>query len=128
VSNFGDGTVSVITTATGAVSAPITVGKNPHGAAITPDGKRAYVPNIGDGTVSVITTATGAVSAPITVGTTPSDVRITPDGKRVYVPNRGDGTVSVITTATGAVTPITVGNGPIRVAMCPAVGTRRSRR
>ena len=53
---------------------------------------------------------------------------ITPDGKQVYVANRGDGTVSVITTATGAVTPITVGNGPIRVAICPAAGTRRSRR
>ena len=64
------GTVSVITTATGAVSAPITVGKSPTGVAITPDGKRAYVANLfGDGTVSVITTATGAVSAPITVGT-----------------------------------------------------------
>ena len=60
--------MSVITTATGAVSAPITVGKAPLGVAITPDGKHAYVANDGDGTVSVITTATGAVSAPITVG------------------------------------------------------------
>ena len=68
VTNTGDGTVSVITTATGAVSAPITVGNGPAGVAITPDGKHAYVTNSGDGTVSVITTATGAVSAPITVG------------------------------------------------------------
>ena len=63
VTNDGDGTVSVITTATGAVSAPITVGNLPHSVAITPDGKHAYVANCGDGTVSVITTATGAVSA-----------------------------------------------------------------
>ena len=68
VANNGDGTVSVITTATGAVSRPITVGNAPTMVAITPDGKRAYVTNYGDGTVSVITTATGAVSAPITVG------------------------------------------------------------
>jgi YVTN family beta-propeller protein len=54
----------VINTATNAVSAPITVGKNPTGAAITPDGKHVYVTNFLDGTVSVITTATGAVSAP----------------------------------------------------------------
>ena len=54
----GDGTVSVITTATGAVSAPITVGNAPIGVAITPDGKHAYVTNNVDGTVSVITTAT----------------------------------------------------------------------
>jgi YVTN family beta-propeller protein len=119
--------VSVITAATGAVT-PITVGNNPVGPEITADGKRAYVTNFGDGTVSVITTATGAVSAPITVGTNPHGAAITPDGKRAYVPNIGDGTVSVITTATGAVTPITVGNGPIRVAFCPAASTRRSRR
>ena len=75
VTNNGDGTVSVITTATGAVSAPITVGSRPVGVAITPDGKHVYVVNSsvdnfvtndvvsnGAGTVSVITTATGAVS------------------------------------------------------------------
>ncbi len=47
VTNYGDGTVSVITTATGAVSAPITVGKVPVAVAITPDGKHAYVTNEG---------------------------------------------------------------------------------
>jgi YVTN family beta-propeller protein len=36
VTNFGDDTVSVITTATGAVSAPITVGKVPYSVAICP--------------------------------------------------------------------------------------------
>ena len=36
VTNYVDGTVSVITTATGAVSAPITVGKGPSGVAICP--------------------------------------------------------------------------------------------
>jgi YVTN family beta-propeller protein len=36
VTNFGDDTVSVITTATGAVSAPITVRKAAAGVAICP--------------------------------------------------------------------------------------------
>ena len=36
VTNHGDGTVSVITTATGVVSAPITVGKGPTGIAFCP--------------------------------------------------------------------------------------------
>ena len=114
MANEDGGTVSVITTATGAVSAPIPVGKRPYGVAITPDGKHAYVTDFvgGDGdTVSVITTATGAVSAPITVGKGPVEVAITPDGKHAYVANSGDGTVSVITTATGAVSaPIPVGS------------------
>ena len=81
--------MSVITTATGAVSAPITVSKGPGagGVAITPDGKHAYVTNVFGGTVSVITTATGAVSAPITVGKGPTAVAITPDGKHAYVTN-----------------------------------------
>ena len=70
--------MSVITTATGAVSAPITVGRGPDAVAFTPDGKHAYVTNYGDGTVSVITTATGAVSAPITVGKVPDGVAICP--------------------------------------------------
>ena len=68
VTNFTDSTVSVITTATGAVSTPITVGEAPATVAITPDGKHAYVtnegPNGAGNTVSVITTATGAVSPP----------------------------------------------------------------
>ena len=37
--------MSVITTATGVVSAPITVGNDSDGVAITPDGKHAYVTN-----------------------------------------------------------------------------------
>jgi YVTN family beta-propeller protein len=86
VTNEGDGTVSVITTATGAVSAPITIGKAPPpggsggvgGVAITPDGKHAYVVDGVAGAVSVITTATGAVSAPITVGKVPYSVAICP--------------------------------------------------
>ena len=47
VTNYTDSTVSVITTATGAVSAPITVGEAPAAVAITPDGKHAYVTNEG---------------------------------------------------------------------------------
>jgi YVTN family beta-propeller protein len=48
-------------------------------------------------------------------------VTFTPHGERAYVANKDDGTVSVITTATGVVSDtIKVGNGPIRVAICPA--------
>ena len=52
VTNNTDGTVSVITTATHAVSAPITVGTQPVGVTITPDGEYAYVANNIDDTVS----------------------------------------------------------------------------
>ena len=124
-----DGTVSVITTATGAVAAPVSTATARGGVGLTPDGKHVYVPNSNDGTVSVIDTATGAVSPnSIIVGNGPVGLTVTPDGKRVYVANAGDNTVSVITTATGAVSPpITVGNGPIFMAICPARGTHNRR-
>ena len=93
VANNGDGTVSVITTATGVVSATIPVGASPGGVAFTPDGKHAYVANNGDGTVSVITTATGVVSGTFTIGTNPAGVAITPDGKHAYVANNSTGSV-----------------------------------
>ena len=113
--------MSVITTATGAVSATIPVGNGPVGLAITPDGKHAYVANGGRRHGVGDHTATGAVSATIPVGSRPGlGVAITPDGKHAYVTNIGDGTVSVITTATGAVSAtITVGNVPIGVAITP---------
>ncbi len=85
------GNVFVIDTATGKVSAVITVGGWPDGVAITPDGKYAYVassdPSTGPappepldrhGTVSVIDTATGKVSAVIDVGSQAGGVAICP--------------------------------------------------
>jgi YVTN family beta-propeller protein len=48
------GTVSVIDTGAGAVTATIPVGSNPEGVAVSPDGHRAYVTNGGSGTVSVL--------------------------------------------------------------------------
>ncbi len=124
VNNQGDNTVSVITTATGAVSAPITVGANPGGLAVTPDGTHVYVANPGDskaaGTVSVIDTKTGVVSATIAVGAGPGIVEITPDGTHAYVLNSTDSTVSVIDTATGVVSAtIPVGRGPLGLAFTP---------
>jgi len=79
VTNNTDGTVSVITTATHAVSAPIAVGTQPVGVTITPDGKYAYVANNIDDTVSIITTATGAVSTPIPVGSRPRGIAVCPE-------------------------------------------------
>jgi YVTN family beta-propeller protein len=46
VANSGDGTVSVIDTATNTVvGTPIPAGREPFGIAVTPDGRRAYVAN-----------------------------------------------------------------------------------
>jgi YVTN family beta-propeller protein len=108
----------VIDTATNTVvGSPITVGTNPQGVAVTPDGSKVYVANNGiTGTVSVIDTATNTVvGSPIPVNFGPLGVAVTPDGSKVCVAKEGSESVSVIDTATNTVvgSPITVGNGPV---------------
>jgi YVTN family beta-propeller protein len=139
ITNGGDNTVSVISTATNTViGSPISVGRQPAGVAVTPDGSKVYVTNYGDpgtpmdaGSVSVINTATNTViGSPISVGRNPVGVAVTPDGSKVYVTNYGGTrtdlsdtgtTVSVISTATNTVigSPISVGRNPVGVAVTP---------
>jgi YVTN family beta-propeller protein len=76
--NLPNNFVSVIDTATNTVVATIPVGVGPDGAAITPDGTRAYVTNDDSDTVSVIDTTTNTVVATIPVGVGPVAVAITP--------------------------------------------------
>lgn len=99
-----NGTLTVVDTATRAVLATVTVGANPSGVAVSPDGNRVYVANSGAGTLSVISTATNAVTSTITAGANPVGVAASPDGLRVYVANGGSASVSVIDAATLAVT------------------------
>jgi YVTN family beta-propeller protein len=105
----------VIDTATNTVTATISVGEEPIGVAVSPDGSRVYVTNqAGFSTASVIDTATNTVTATIPVGMEASGVAITPDGSKVYVVNTRDNTVSVIATATNTVTAtIPVGLNPV---------------
>jgi YVTN family beta-propeller protein len=119
VANFTSESVSVINTATNTATA-ITVGKEPAGIAITPDGKFAYVTNFGSDNVSVINTATNQASpTTIKVGAEPFAVAITPDGKTAYVGNFTSESVSVINTATNTATAITVGKEPTGIAITP---------
>ena len=68
MSDYGSGKVSVINTTDNTVAATVTVGTNPYGVAVTPDGSKVYVANAGSNSVSVISTATNAVTATVTVG------------------------------------------------------------
>ena len=88
VNNSGDATVSVLNTATDAVSATIPVGRFPLGPFMSPDGKYVYVSNNLDGTVSAISTATDKVSATITVGKGPGGARSPPTANTPTSPKR----------------------------------------
>src|SRR5699024_4386572 len=81
----------------------VTVGTNPIGIAITPDGSHAYVANANSDNVSVIDTTSNTVAKTITVGSTPSWVAITPDGSHAYVANANSDNVSVIDTTSNTV-------------------------
>src|SRR5207248_838429 len=120
VANWSAGTVSPINTATNVVDSAITVGTNPAGIAITPDGKTAYVANYGANTVTPINTATNTAGTAIAAGSAPVGVAISPDGASAYVADSGFDTVTPITLATNTTrTPITVGNGPWGIAITP---------
>jgi YVTN family beta-propeller protein len=122
---FSDFTLSVIRTSDNTVIATVTVGDDPTGVTVTPDGDHVYVSNAGENTVSVIQTSDNTVIDTVTVGDEPKGVTVTPDGDHVYVANSGDDTVSVIQTSNNTVvgTPIVVGNAPTGVAVNSA-GTR----
>ena len=100
------------------VVATVTVGTQPWGVAITPDGSRAYVGNSGSTFVSVIDMRTFTVIESITTGssTNPAGVAISPDGSKIFVTNYGSFSVSVISGSTATSHPIGCIN-PLSVAM-----------
>jgi alpha-galactosidase len=98
----------------------ITVGSDPSGIAVTPNGEYAYEANERSGNVDVIDTATNTVAATIPVGSAPEGVVIAPDGQTAYVADSGSNNVDVIDTATNTVTAtIPVGSQPGSLAMAP---------
>ncbi len=127
VTNFGDGTVSVLDLSDlAALTDPasdlptIDVGHAPVGVAFRPDGQYAYVVNAGQNRVSVINTDSQTVETHIRVGSEPQEIAINAAGTRAYVTNSGDGTVSVIDLATNKqLTTVAVGEDPNGVAVRP---------
>jgi len=65
------------------VSARISVGRNPHGIALSPDGQRLYVANRLDDTISVINTNTSKVSSTIDLGG-PKNIDALRRGERLF--------------------------------------------
>ena len=127
VSDYGDGTVSIISTAEilnsdNPVIKTITVGNAHRGVAVSPDSKYVYVSNYNDGTVSVISISDNYTEKEaIPVGNRPWGVSVSPDGKYVYVANSGDGTVSVLSMCDNntEIGTIDVAENPTGVAVSP---------
>jgi YVTN family beta-propeller protein len=120
VPDYGSGQVSVIDTATAAVTATIQVGADPHSAAVSPDGSTVYVTDAGSGTVSVINTATETLSSTFSVGPAPHGIAlaVAPTGGSAYVADFGASSVSAVSLASDTVTAtIGVGTNPVYLAV-----------
>ncbi len=112
--------VSVLDTTTNTIVATIPVRTRPFLAAVTPDGKRLYVPNHDSGTISVIDTSTRKVTKEISVAPNPHWVAFSPDGARAYTANHESNLVSVLDTATDTVlATVPVGKSPHSIAVHP---------
>lgn len=95
--NQGDGTASVIETATLSLERTIASGKGAHGVAFSPDGQFVFVANSQEDTLSIIDTATFARQEKVKVAGTPEYVGVTKDGSHVFTTNLGgDGSITIL--------------------------------
>jgi YVTN family beta-propeller protein len=114
----GEGTVSVIDTATNTLTATVPVESYPIGVAVNPTGTQIYVTNRGSDVVSVIDAATNTVTATVPAGSAPNGVAVNPAGTKIYVTNLGSNSVSVIDTATNTLkATVPVGISPFGIAV-----------
>lgn len=114
-----DGDVTRVLT-TGRTFASVTLGDNPYGAAVTPDGNFVFITRSGTNIVTRIPansfTNTSA-QIHITVGNDPRGVAVDPENEFAYVANFDDDSVSKIDiSGTSVDATISVGNGPLGVA------------
>ncbi len=111
-------TVAVIDTASNAVVNTITVGRNPFGIAMSPNGAFAWVTNRDDDTVSVINTIADTVVDVKAAGQTPEGITV--GFGEIYVTNDASNSVSVYREIDfQPLATIPTGAGPISVAVSP---------
>jgi YVTN family beta-propeller protein len=114
----GEGTVSVIDTATNTLIATVPVESYPIGVAVNPAGTKVYVTNRGSNIISVIDAATNTVTATVPVESGANGIAVTPDGTKVYVTNLYTNVVSVIDAATNKIiATVPVGSSPFGIAV-----------
>ncbi|MEN0071173.1 MAG: TIR domain-containing protein [Propionicimonas sp.] len=118
VANSGDGTVSVIDTATNQVGATVAVGGRPMAVVVDSPARRAYVADADGGAVTVLDIGSDTVAGSIPVGLEPMALVVDEKAHRLYVANAGEDTVSVVDTVTATVTnTVGVGRRPVGLAL-----------
>jgi YVTN family beta-propeller protein len=112
--NAGDGTVSIIETASSQVIHTFDARtKHSNRLKFTPDGKLALISDPASGELVIVDTATRTITKMLDVGRGPGGILIVPDGSRAYVALAGDNAVAVIDLHTLEVSgKIPTGQGP----------------
>lgn len=124
ITNFSDGTVSVIDIATNTVIATVTVLNGAQGLAINPAGTKVYVASnfpFSDA-INIIDTCTNEVATLSLPGSNFKGVAVTPDNSRIYVANNSapNDAVEVIDAATNLIiasVPLPLGSSPIGIVV-----------
>ena len=138
VANRGDGTISMINTATSQIMVSTPVGSGGavtvQGVAASPDGRRVYADFYAAATgtrgVSVLhATTTGVLETislgtgqPVPLGSNPQGITVSPDGRTLYVANNfAGGGVTVIDVATKQqLATVTMGPGDVPRGVAPS--------
>lgn len=116
VTNEGEGSVSVVDTATNAVVATVPI-VSPSQAAVLPDGSRVYVADSFGGVWCIDTTTNTLVGAAVAAGASVTGIAVAPSGAVAYLA-LANGNVAVLDTATNVLVdqdPVAAGVNPIAV-------------
>lgn len=121
--SLGDGIVSVINSATNAVTSQVTVGQDPGGATYDPADADVYVGNIGSNNISIISTTTNDLVGTIPVPSGPGSMVYDAATGLLYVADTNSTNVSVIDPASKSVL-ATIGTAvePDCLALDPSTG------
>ena len=122
VAIFDIGKLDVIDTATFKIAAQVSVAK-PHGVALAPDGRTAYVgsQDVPDHNAIVVVDIPGRrVTARLPVDQTPRGLTVSPDGKSMYFTEANSADIQILDTSTNKIaTQIPVGPIPHQIAFTP---------
>jgi YVTN family beta-propeller protein len=89
----------------------------PHGLALSPDGKQAYVVQRKLNQLAIIDTATRQITKTAPAGKRPDMIAVSPDGKTLYVTSRDDNKLLAVSAADLTVTAqVDTGDEPHGVA------------
>jgi len=116
----GSNSIAVIDLAQRRLAARIEVPGNPHGGAITPDGRFIYAASMGGNTVHVVDTRARKVVATIDVGGITHHATASPDGRYVYM--AGPTVIAIDTATNKIVARIPTEDPPFYLAFSPDGG------